>query len=92
MKFKNLLYINNFYILISILLYYTIIIIIIIIFQSLIKEGACVDEFDIRGYTPLYLAVTNDENEYIKLLALATTNFNVADTNGNGLLHQVNVK
>jgi len=55
---------------------------------SLIKEGACVDEFDIRGYTPLYLAVTNDENEYIKLLALATTNFNVADTNGNGLLHQ----
>jgi len=37
----------------------------------------------------LYLAVVNDENEYIKLLALATTNFKVVDINGNGLLHQV---
>jgi len=59
---------------------------------SLIKEGACVDEYDTRGYTPLYLAVVNDENEYIKLLALATTNFKVVDINGNGLLHQAVLK
>ncbi len=64
----------------------------LLLFQSLIKECACVDELDTRGYTPLYLAVVNDENEYIKLLALATTNFNVVDVNRNGLLHQVNNK
>ena len=55
------------------------------------KEGACVDEMDSRGYTPLYLAVLNDENEYIKLLTLSSHTFKSVDKDGNGLLHQVNI-
>jgi len=53
------------------------------------KEGGCADLKDSRGYTPLFLAVLNDENEYIKLLAIASTNFKIVDKDGNGLLHHV---
>jgi ankyrin repeat protein len=54
--------------------------------ESLLKQGVSIDTQDHKGFTPLILAVYNQQTDLVKYLLEKGANPNIADASGNTAL------